>query len=72
MEAFAFTGVEVLDATTAVAGLLAMFFVAVGAILLGYTLDEEAKGRQIDWFDEPLATPAAPTPVRKVELRKAA
>jgi hypothetical protein len=63
---------EFVDVIIATAGLFVMLWAAVGALLFCYAADEEAKGRQIDWFDEPLATPAAPTPVRKVELRKAA
>ena len=64
---------EFLNSTIAVAGLLVLLAVALGSILFGYIADEEAKGRRIDWLEEPLAMPGEPKRVvEKVVLRKAA
>ncbi len=62
----------VLDFTIATAGLLILLAVALGSILFGYVADEEAKGRRIEWLEEPLAVPEAPGVVAKAILRKAA
>jgi hypothetical protein len=71
MEGLVF-GAEFLNPPIAVAGLLVLLAVALGGILFGYIADEEAKGRRIDWLEEPLAMPGTPERVGKVALRKAA
>jgi len=71
MEGLVF-GIEFLNSTMAVAGLLVLLAVALGGILFGYIADEEAKGRRIDWLEEPLATGWERKPVEKVTLLKAA
>jgi hypothetical protein len=44
-----------------------------GILLFGYVGDQEAKGRRVDWLEEPLATAEVPARrLEKVELRKAA
>ncbi len=50
----------------------AMLAVAMGAILFGYIADEEAKGRRIEWLEEPLAMAGKPAEGEEVRLRKAA
>jgi hypothetical protein len=71
MEGLVF-GAEFLNPTIAVAGLLVLLAVALGGILFGYIADEEAKGRQIEWLEEPLAIGWERKPVEKVTLLKAA
>ena len=73
MEAMVYSG-EFVNVTIAVAGLLLLFATAMAGILLfGYVGDQEAKGRRVDWLEEPLATAGVPArPLEKVELRKAA
>jgi hypothetical protein len=61
-----------LNSTIAVAGLAVLLAVALGGILFSYIADEEAKGRRIDWLEEPLAMGGVPTQVEKAILRKAA
>ena len=63
---------EFLDATIAGVGLLAMLAVAMGGILFGYIADEEARGRRIEWLEEPLAMPGESAQAGEVKLRKAA
>lgn len=63
---------EFLDASIAVVGLLAMLAVALGGILFGYIADEEARGRRIEWLEEPLAMPGERRQVEEVRVRKAA
>jgi hypothetical protein len=64
---------EFLNSTIAVAGLFVLLAVALGGILFSYIADEEAKGRRIDWLEEPLAMPGdSKRVVEKVVLRKAA
>ncbi len=63
---------EFLNSTLAVAGLLVLLAVALGGILFSYIADEDAKGRRIEWLEEPLAMPGKPERVEKVGLRKAA
>lgn len=63
---------EFLNSTLAVAGFLVLLAVALGGILFSYIADEEAKGRRIDWLEEPLAMPGKPERAEKVALRKAA
>lgn len=63
---------EAFESTVGFAGGLVLLAIALGAILLGYVADEEAKGRRIDWLDEPLATPEESRHVEDVKLRKAA
>ena len=73
MEAMVYSG-EFVNVTIAVAGLLLLFATAmVGILLFGYVGDQEAKGRRVDWLEEPLATAGVPArQLEKVELRKAA
>lgn len=72
MEATLLAG-EFLDPTIAVAGFLVLLAVALGGILFSYIADEEAKGRRIEWLEEPLAMPGeSKRVVEKVVLRKAA
>ena len=61
-----------LNPTIAVAGLSVQLAVALGGILFSYIADEEARGRRIDWLEEPLAMGGEPERVEKVILRKAA
>ena len=64
---------EFVNVTIAVAGLLLLFATAMAGILFGYVGDQEAKGRRVDWLEEPLATAGVPARrLEKVELRKAA
>jgi hypothetical protein len=46
---------QYLGSTIAVAGLVALLAVALAGALFGYIADEEAKGRRIEWLEEPLA-----------------
>jgi len=62
----------ILNVDVAVAGLLIMFAVVVAGLGFAYIADEEAKGRRIDWLEEPLATAEKPRHVEVVQLRKAA
>jgi hypothetical protein len=71
MEGLVF-GAEFLNSTIAVAGLLVLLAVAMGAILFSYVADEEAKGRRIEWLEEPLAMPGEPERVEAPSLRRAA
>jgi len=61
-----------LNATVAGVGLLAMLAVAMGVILFGYIADEEARGRRIEWLEEPLAMAGKPAQGEEVRLHKAA
>lgn len=61
-----------LDATLAAAGLFVMLAVALGAVLFGYIADEEARGRQIEWLEEPLAMAGQSGQVEGLRLPKAA
>jgi len=63
---------ELLNATIAAAGLVVMLAVAMGVILFGYVADEEARGRRLEWLEEPLARAGEPVQVEEVKLRKAA
>ncbi len=49
-----------------------MLAVAMGVILFGYIADEEAKGRRIEWLEEPLAMAGKPAEGEEVRRRKAA
>ncbi len=71
METLVF-GSELLNSTIAVTGLLGLLAVALGGILFSYIADEEAKGRRIDWLEEPLAMPGVPTQVERGVFQKAA
>lgn len=71
MEAIGYSA-ELINVTIAVGGFLMLLAVALASILLGYVADEEAKGRRIEWLEEPLATAGPPARVAKVELRRAA
>ncbi len=61
-----------LDVDVAVAGLLIMFAVAIGGLVFSYIADEEARGRRIEWLEEPLATIGESSEVQETMLRKAA
>ena len=61
-----------LNTDVAVAGLLVMLAVAIGGLAFAYIADEEAKGRRIDWLEEPLATIGESSEVQETRLRKAA
>jgi len=61
-----------LNVDVAVAGLLIMLAVAIGGLGFAYIADEEAKGRRIDWLEEPLATIGESSEVQETRLRKAA
>lgn len=56
----------------AVAGLFALLAVALAGILLGYIADEEAKGRRIEWLEEPLAVPGEYGQPQGIKLKEAA
>ncbi len=58
--------------TIAGVGLVILLAVAMAGLLFGYIADEEAKGRRIEWLEEPLATPGEPGQVQEVLLKKAA
>ncbi|MGH7772528.1 MAG: hypothetical protein ACREQA_09880 [Candidatus Binatia bacterium] len=62
----------ILNVDVAAAGLLIMLAVAIGGLAFAYIADEEAKGRWIDWLEEPLATAGKSQEVEKVRLLKAA
>ncbi len=64
---------SIFNVDLAVAGLLVMLAVAIGALVFAYIGDEEARGRHIDWLEEPLATPGTARPHQcSSDLRKAA
>ena len=67
-----FFEVGFLNPTIAVAGLSVLLAVALGGILFSYIADEEARGRRIDWLEEPLAMPGESKPVERAILQKAA
>ncbi len=56
----------------AAAGLLILLAVAIGGIIFGYIADEEAKGRRVEWLEEPLATAGEYGQVQGIKLKKAA
>ena len=56
----------------AVAGLLIMLAVTIAGLAFAYIADEEAKGRRIEWLEEPLATIGESSEVQETRLRKAA
>ncbi|MBI2903365.1 MAG: hypothetical protein HYY12_07250 [Candidatus Methylomirabilis oxyfera] len=58
--------------TIAAAGLAVLLAVAIGGLLFSYVADEEAKGRQIDWLEEPLAVPGEYGQAQEIKLKKAA
>ncbi|MCI0658690.1 MAG: hypothetical protein L0170_16685 [Acidobacteria bacterium] len=60
------------ESTVGFVGGLVLLAIAVGAFLLGYIAHEEAKGRRIDWLEEPLATPQEFRHMEDVKLAKAA
>ena len=45
------------DSTMAGAGLAVLLAVTIAGLVFSYIADEEAKGRRIDWLEEPLAMP---------------
>ena len=71
MEAMVYSS-ELINVTIAVGGLFILLAAAMAGIFLGYVADQEAKGRRIEWLEEPLATAGPPVQVAKVELRRAA
>ena len=60
------------NSSIAAAGLLVLLAVAMAGLLFSYIADEEAKGRRIEWLEEPLATPGQPGQAQGVLLKKAA
>ena len=65
-------GTPVFESAVTFAGGLILLAVVLGAVLLGYIADEEAKGRRIDWFEEPLAMAGEPEQLEEVKLGRAA
>jgi hypothetical protein len=63
---------SIFNVDIAVAGLLIMLAVAIGGLAFAYIADEEAKGRRIEWLEEPLATIGESSEVQETRLRKAA
>jgi len=63
---------SIFNVDIAAAGLLIMLAVAIGGLAFAYIADEEAKGRRIDWLEEPLATIGESSEVQETRLRKAA
>jgi len=63
---------SIFNVDIAVAGLLIMLAVAIGGLVFAYIADEEAKGRRIEWLEEPLATIGESSEVQETKLRKAA
>lgn len=63
---------EFFNSVVGVAGLLILLALAMGGILFGYVAEEEAKGRRIDWLEEPLATAGERKVVQEANLAKAA
>lgn len=61
-----------LNVDVAVGGLLVMLAVAIGGLAFAYIADEEAKGRRIEWLEEPLATIGESSEAQETMLRKAA
>ena len=58
--------------TIAAAGLAVLLAVAIGGIIFGYIADEEAKGRRVEWLEEPLAVPGEYGQTQGIKLKKAA
>ena len=58
--------------TIAGAGLVILLGVAMAGLLFGYIADEEAKGRRIEWLEEPLAMPGEYGQAQGIKLKKAA
>ena len=65
-------GTVSLDPTLSVAVLAVLFVVAIGVLLFAYIADEEARGRRIEWLEEPLAMPGEPRQAEAARFRKAA
>ena len=63
---------SIFNVDIAAAGLLIMLAVAIGGLVFAYIADEEAKGRRIEWLEEPLATIGESSEVQETRLRKAA
>ena len=63
---------SIFNVDIAAAGLLIMLAVAIGGLAFAYIADEEAKGRRIEWLEEPLATIGEYSEVQETRLRKAA
>jgi len=63
---------SIFNVDVAGAGLLIMLAVVIGGLAFAYIADEEAKGRRIDWLEEPLATIGESSEVQETRLRKAA
>jgi len=63
---------SIFNVDIAAAGLLIMLAVAIGGLVFAYIADEEAKGRRIEWLEEPLATIGESSEVQETKLRKAA
>jgi hypothetical protein len=58
--------------TIAAAGLAVLLAVEIGGLVFSYIADEEAKGRRIDWLEEPLAVPGEHGQAQGIKLKKAA
>lgn len=71
MEGVVFDAAYWSPAVTA-AGLAILLGVALAGILFGYIHDEEAKGRRIEWLEEPLAVPGEYVQAQGIKLKKAA
>ncbi len=67
-----FLGTTPLSSAVAAAGPLILLAVAIGGIIFGYIADEEAKGRRIEWLEEPLAVPGEYGQAQEIKLKKAA
>jgi len=65
-------GTVILDPTLSVAVLSVLLLVAMGVLLFAYIADEEARGRRIEWLEEPLAMPGESAQAEEGKLRKAA
>lgn len=65
-------GSEVFASPIAFTGGLILLAVLVGGVLLGYTAEEEKRGRRIEGLEEPLAMPREPEQVEKAKAHRAA
>ena len=64
--------VHLFDPTIAAAGLAILLLIAVVGLLFSYIADEEARGRRIEWLEEPLAMPGERRQAEEARIRKAA
>ena len=61
-----------LNPAIAAAGVFILLAVLLGAVLLGYVAEEEAKGRRLIWAEEPLPETGKPALPEAEQLRRAA